>query len=360
MLPFTWPLLAAASISRATASTLDTWANAISAAKGNAAPPNWSSANEVLLELPSMQLRDFSPGATRTPTLVCPPFALHRATIADFAPGHSLVEILCKRGSRALVTDWRSATSEMKNFSIDTYLADLNVAVDECKGPVNLVGLCQGGWLALVYAARFPEKVLRLVLAGAPVDLSAEASQLSRFVQNTPIEAFEELVREGDGRVRGQQVLDMWGPALAAEQACQVLQIAAESDPEHTAMLEDRFQRWYSWTVDLPGYYYLEVVRRLFKESQIASGQFVALGRRIVLSDVCVPIFLLAARDDELVSQQQLFATSRLVGTPKNHLMTRTEPCGHLSLFLGKEVLETAWNQIADWLQSDLTTAIAS
>jgi pimeloyl-ACP methyl ester carboxylesterase len=52
--------------------------------------------------------------------------------------------------------------------TIDSYLSDLNVAVDDIGPPVDLIGLCQGGWLSLVYAARFAGKVRRLVLAGAP------------------------------------------------------------------------------------------------------------------------------------------------------------------------------------------------
>jgi pimeloyl-ACP methyl ester carboxylesterase len=83
----------------------------------------------------------------------------------------------------------------MRFFSIDTYLADLNVAVDELTPPVDLVGLCQGGWLALVYAARFPGKVRRLVLAGAPVDVDAAESPMSRAVRGIPLSTFESLVR---------------------------------------------------------------------------------------------------------------------------------------------------------------------
>jgi pimeloyl-ACP methyl ester carboxylesterase len=45
----------------------------------------------------------------------------------------------------------------MRYLSIDNYLADLDVAVDELGGKVDLVGLCQGGWMALLFAARFPE-----------------------------------------------------------------------------------------------------------------------------------------------------------------------------------------------------------
>lgn len=362
LLPLIWPLCAAASISRATASAFDAVASALSEDKADMEePPAWASSNRILLELQSMQLRDFSSSAGGAATVICAPFALHRATIADFAPGHSLVETLREHSSqRILVTDWRSATPEMRNLTIDNYLADLNVAVDDCRAPVNLVGLCQGGWLALIYAARFPDKVRKLVLVGAPVDVSAEDSELSRFVNRTPIEAFEQFVREGDGLIVGKRILDIWGRSLAAKKAGETLQIGAESDPGYAGMLEDRFLRWHASTVDLPGRYYLEVVRRVFKDNQIARGQFVALGRQIRLRDVSTPIFLLGGRDDDIVPENQLFALTRLVGTPQAHLATRSEPSSHLSLFLGRQVLAGAWRQIATWLNRDTGLAMAS
>ena len=142
----------------------------------------WTTSNTVALELASMRLRNFSTGTEGPATLICAPYALHRATIADFAPGHSVVEALCQGGlSRVFVTDWRSAIPETRYFSIDNYLADLNVAVDELGPPVDLIGLCQGGWLALVYAARFPKKVRRLVLVGAPIDIAAAESPAVPF-----------------------------------------------------------------------------------------------------------------------------------------------------------------------------------
>jgi hypothetical protein len=42
--------------------------------------------------------------------------------------------------------DWKSATPGMKDYDIDTYLAEINVVVDDLRTPVYLVGLCQGGW----------------------------------------------------------------------------------------------------------------------------------------------------------------------------------------------------------------------
>ncbi|HTS41226.1 MAG TPA: alpha/beta fold hydrolase [Xanthobacteraceae bacterium] len=325
----------------------------------NLTTPQWTTPNRIVLELPTMRLRDFSTLPHGTPTLLCAPYALHRATIADFAQGHSLVEAL-RRGAlfRVFVTDWHSATPEMRNFSIDTYLADLNVAVDELEPPVDLIGLCQGGWMALLYAARFPEKVNRLVLAGAPVDIRAGQSHVSRLAADVPLSAFETIVRFGDGRVLGRHVLEFWTPGLGADETNRILQILPES--EGSRDLERRFQEWNRTTIDLPGTYFLQVVRWLFKENQIAENRFVALGHQIALANIRNPVFLLAARDDKLVAVEQLFATARLVGTPKSAIQMTIEPCSHLGLFLGRKTLAGTWQRIARWLQEDIAIGLAS
>jgi len=46
---------------------------------------------------------------------------------------------------------------------------------------VNLVGLCQGGWMSAMCAARFPRKVASLVLAGAPIDTDAGNGPIKRW-----------------------------------------------------------------------------------------------------------------------------------------------------------------------------------
>jgi poly(3-hydroxyalkanoate) synthetase len=347
---FAWPALMAASVGEAFAASL-----ARRPAEHEPAPerrPFWTTRHCVHFELGTMSLRDFSCGEGGNPTLICAPFALHAATIADFAPGRSVVEAL--RGSgieRLFVTDWRSAGSDMRFLSIDNYLADLNVAVDELGAPVDLIGLCQGGWMALVYAARFPRKVRRLVLAGAPVDIAAGQSQLSQMTVQLPLAAFEEFVGSQGGRVLGRRVLQIWGTALIADDSRRVLQLAPEDSSRAAEDMRLRFEEWYDITVDLPGSYYLQVVSWLYQQNRLATGNFVALGRRIDLSRLYHPIFLLGARDDEIVAPEQLFATANRVGTPKEHVVTVAEPCGHLSLFLGAETIKGAWARIARWLR---------
>ena len=355
---FLWPWLVAATASEAAAALVGQvagFAARADEAPAPPAPPRFASRHRIACELPTMRLRDFSTASDGPATLVCAPYTLHGATIVDFAPGHSLVAALRAAGlARLYVTDWRSATPQMRDFTIDHCLADLNVAVDDAGAPVDLVGLCQGGWLALAYAARFPGKVRRLVLAGAPVDIAAGESGLSRLAASVPLSVFRELVALGEGRVLGRKALDLWGPKTPTDEAVRtVLQIDAAETSGKVRALHQRFRDWYAWTVDLPGAYYLEVVEWLYKQNRLAEGKFVALGRRIDLGAVTQPIYLLAARDDELVAQQQLFATARRIGTPAHAVRRMVAPCPHLGLFLGRGILTTIWPAIGRWLGED-------
>jgi poly(3-hydroxyalkanoate) synthetase len=310
----------------------------------------WTTPNRVALELSSMRLRDFSRCAAKPPVLICAPYALHGALVADFAPGHSIVETLQRGGLDCVyLTDWRSASPEMQFLAIDNYVADLNVAVDEIGPPVELVGLCQGGWLSLIYAARFPEKVRRLVLVGAPVDMSVE-SELSRIVANAPQQAFESLVSSGDGIVSGDHLLRFWSKSPDLDV---VLQRSLSPETAGASELRDRFDSWYGETLDLPGTYYVQVVNWIFRESRLAKGSFIALGREIHLKELKLPVFLLVGADDEVVPAEQASATGSLLGTPWSFIETASEPSNHLGLFIGSRTLANSWPRIAKWLQSD-------
>jgi poly(3-hydroxybutyrate) depolymerase len=350
---FLWPALMAESASEFASAVARTFVDLAIGPEGDtkSPEPQWTTLNQVVLEFTSVRLRDFSTASEGVPTLVCAPFALHGATITDFAAHHSLIAALQGAGlTRVFVTDWRSASPEMRFLSIDSYLADLNVLVDSLGGTVDLAGLCQGGWMALIYAARFPTKVRKLVLAGAPVDFAAGDSKFSDLAHNTPFAIFKQLVDLGSGRVLGAHALRFWEPnSPDREMITHALQSSDRADSS-AVRLETRFRDWYASTLDLPGAYYLQVVEQLFKENRLASGHFVGLGRRIELREVRCPLFLLAAENDQVVAPGQIFATENLVGSQQHAIQKATAPCEHLGLFMGRDVLANTWPDVARWL----------
>ncbi len=362
-LAFLWPAFVAASASEAAALVAKQFASLVVGA-GEAAThePNWATPHTIALELETVRLRNFSTEAEGVPTLLCAPLALHGAAIADLAPGHSLVAAMRQAGlGRLFVAEWRSASPQMRSLGIDDYLADLNLLVDELGGIVDLVGLCQGGWMALIYAARFPAKVNKLVLAGAPIDMKAAQSALSKLADATPLGVFRELVRLGDGLLPGRKVAKFWGAeTVTAEDIRQALQTEEPIGSAAFAPLEALFRDWHAWTIDLPGRFFLEVVEKLYKRNELANGSFVALGKQIDLATVKVPIFMLAGRDDELVAPEQLFAAERLVGTATRNIRRAIVPCCHVALFMGKMTLEEVWPEIVRWMAKPMSTAAAA
>ena len=351
---FFWPALAAASAGEIASSFAAHFLGSSGDDDGDRTPqePEGATPSKIALELHSVRLRDFTMVKGGVPTLLCTPLAMHGATLADLAAGHSLVAALRGAGiGRLFMTDWRSASADMRFLGIDEYLADLNVLVDRVGGLVDLIGLCQGGWLSLVYAGRFPAKVRKLIMAGAPVDIAARQSRLSAKAEATPLAMFQSLVNLGDGRVLGRNLAKFWGndaDANGIRETLQTLQLIGS--PEFTR-LETIFKTWNSWTIDIPGKYYLEVVEKLYTRNELANGSFVALGQKIDLSGLRLPLYLLAGSTDEVVAPEQLLAVERLVGTPPEYRRHEVAPCNHLGLFMGKRTLEEYWPRMVRWMK---------
>jgi len=87
---------------------------------------------------------------------------------------------------------------EVSDISFEAWLSDLEAVTSTLKEPFTLVGMSQGGALAIAYALRAPEKVERLVLVGA----YARGMLVRDQAERTRLEAetLSNLIRLGWGR----------------------------------------------------------------------------------------------------------------------------------------------------------------
>ena len=442
--PLFWPMAAAWHLGEQALSLVQRSADFATEAAVIDHPPQpaWATPNQVRLELATMRLREFTDSAAQgIPILVDAPFAGHSSTIADYAPGQSLVQVLMAAGApRVLVTDWKSATPAMRYFDIDTYLAELNVAVDDLGGQVHKgvsspispprkpaarcsarrpecrvarlhkqratpqcaalqafpsgwprhaasalspglpivhyglrrasrihphagasagvkwvmtrpMGLCQGGWLSAMYAARFPGKVKSLVLAGSPIDTDAGDGPIKRLAHSLPLQTYRDMVAAGQGLMRGSLMLAGWKNMHPAEQYANKYATLYQNIEDRSQVARtEQFERWYENPVDLPGAYYLQAIEQLFKENRFAKGQFVGLGRALSLRDITIPTYLLGGEADDITTPEQVFAAADLIGTPKHQIVRKLVPGGHIGLFMGSGTLKAAWPGIAEWV----------
>ena len=308
--------------------------------------PKWTTPHEIVLDTPMLRVRLFGHGGG-PPTIIVTPYALHGPVMADLAPGHSLIERLLDEGLDHLaLVEWKSAGPQTQYLGIDDYLLRLSAALDDIGRPSTLIGLCQGGWLSLMLAARFPEKVSKLVLAGAPVDLDAAPSAIVAAARGADPEFIKTLIQANAGFMRGRTLMSAWSArGLKEPGAADVLQSDDASEE-----LVARFRVWHAWTLDLPGSYYLQVFEDLFRRNKLARGEFQALGRPVALSNIRAPLFLIASAQDEVTPAEQLMAVQRLVGTRRSQISTALARGSHLSLFMGARTLETVWREAARWV----------
>jgi poly(3-hydroxyalkanoate) synthetase len=315
--------------------------------------PILATPNQLRLDLRTMALRDYGkPGGI--PTLIDAPHAGHTAMIADYHNGQSLVQTLLANGiGHVALTDWKSATDDMKDLDIDNYLADVVVAIDDLGGLVNLVGLCQGGWLSAMIAARFPGKVNSLVLAGAPIDTDAGNGPIKRMVHQSPLSFYQELVALGGGLMKGKFMLQGWKNMRPEQHYIQDHIDLYEhiDDPAYLAK-EETFESWYENPIDLPGRWYLQAIELLFMENRLAKGEFVGLGRKLDLRKITCPVYLLAGAADDITTPEQVLDAAKYIGTPKDRIVQKTVPGGHIGLFMGARTLKEHWPPIARWISA--------
>lgn len=342
--PLFWPLMAAQALGEVALGAATMWSHASDGARASPGPAEFASPHTVALDLTGLRLLAFGDAnAPGPPVVVVAPFALHDAGIADFAPGHSLVAALRGAGARRVhLVEFKSADETTGRFDIDAYLAELNVIVDELGGRVCLAGLCQGGWMSLAYAARFPARVERLALAGAPIDLGACESAMTFAVRNAPPGAFEALAAAGGGKATGAQLLRLWSAGV------DIAALGRDALQTDDSALDEAFARWYARVVDLPGPYYLQSVDWLFRRNRLALGDFPALGRKLDLRAAAMPLYLLVGARDEVAPPPQALAARDLTGA-RDVTVDIAEAC-HLGLFMGRRCVAENWPKLGRWL----------
>ena len=312
--------------------------------------PSWSTPHEVVLETPLARLRDFSAAKPQglVPTIVVPPQAGHDSCVVDFSPQQSQMRAVLASGlAHALSLDWVGATRATREASVDDYLEVLDHAISLCGGRANLIGDCQGGWLAAIYAALHPERVNTLTLAGAPIDFHAGEAVINEVIAclapGGDLRFYEGLVAAGGGVLKGRHMLTGFLMIRPRDEIARQFELLANlDDPAHVARYAE-FEDWFKHVQDIPGAFYLWIVRHLFCRNELVGGSLAVGGRRIELGRIEVPLNLLAGDADHITPPAQVFALADHASTPPERVHRELVPGGHLGLFMGHRALHDHW-----------------
>ncbi|WP_226345936.1 alpha/beta fold hydrolase [Agilicoccus flavus] len=316
--------------------------------------PQWAHAHDIVREWPAARLRDFSAAdadPNQVATVFLPPQAGHDSSIVDYSAKQSQVMTARAAGlDRVFSLDWKGATQATKHTTIDDYMDILADTAAMLGGRVNLVGDCQGGWLATIYAAMYPDTVNSLTIAGAPIDYHAGEPLLHDWVRllapDGDMSFYRNVVATHDGLLPGDFLLGGFMALQPHNEVDRQLQLLANIGDEAYVARYRQFETWFQWTQALPGDFYLWVVEHLFMHNELIAGTLQVQGRHADLGDITCPLFLLAGSTDHITPAPQVWALADHTNTPEGDVMRRLAPGGHLGLFMGTESLREHWRPV--------------
>lgn len=324
--------------------------------------PRWSTPNNIIYEHETLCLRHFHNrrySNAKRPVLILPPQAGHHSNLADYSPTQSLVRVFQRYGYDVYVAHWISATREFKDLGMNDIIRLTDEAVDQIRErtgiyKIHLVGQCQGGWQASIYTSLFQDKISTLVTAAAPIDVYAAPSDIVDNAQ-LPVQFFEFLVAMGNGLMSGKYIL--WGfKNMQAEEHYvrkyfSLWEMIKEGNEEAIKRFI-HFENWYEYTQMLPGRFYLDIIKNIFKENNLTKpGSFKLDGRSVDLRNITCPVIIMAGKKDHITPPAQAFALKKYISTPVEDVVEILTEGGHIGTLMGTEALREDWTAVNEVLQ---------
>ena len=142
---------------------------------------------DVVWEEDRVKLKHYR--ARTEPLLKTPLFIVYaqvnRETMLDLQPGRSVIETFLAAGLDVYMLDWWYPTRKDRYLNLDDHVNGyIDGAVDfilEKHGidQLNIMAICQGGTMCVMYAALHPEKVKNLITTVTPTNFDHDAGLLN-------------------------------------------------------------------------------------------------------------------------------------------------------------------------------------
>lgn len=282
------------------------------------------------------------------PLVFVMPF-INRFRVVDLEPSSSLVGRLVARGLDVWLVDWGAPRRIDAGIDFEDYVLRYLPRAVAATGArqVDLLGLCLGGTLSTIFAARHPQLVRRLATLVAPVDFSdMDLLGLWTRRERFPVERLTAAFGCMPAALVNQGFL--WQRPLAA--ALKHGKAWERFDDPAFAEFYCLLEGWSQDGVDIPGAAYRRLIGDLYNDNRLATGAFTLRGEPVALSSIRCPVLAAAATDDLICPPRASWALLDLVSsTEKTRLEVKG---GHIAPLVGPKARAALQDPLADWLLS--------
>ncbi len=305
---------------------------------------------------------------SKDPTvLIVAPLSGHHATllrdtVKTFLPDHDVY-----------ITEWvdaRMVPFTEGAFHFDDYVAYVQEFIRHLGPDVHVVSVCQPTvpvLAAISLMAQAGDKITprTMTMMGGPIDARRSPTSVNSYAKGKPIQWFEKHVLArvpvsypGAGRRVYPGFLQHMGfvamnPDKHIQSHADFFKHLVQGDGD-SAEAHRKFYDEYNAVLDMPADYYLETVKRVFQDFDLAKGQMVVAGE-LVKPEAIKKTALLTVEgelDDISGGGQTAAAQDLCAGIPaarKKHY--DAVGCGHYGIFSGRKFREKIYPEIRTFIR---------
>jgi polyhydroxyalkanoate synthase len=276
-----------------------------------------------------IELIQYEPTTQRVrpePILIVPAWIM-KYYILDLSPHNSLVKYFVDQGFTVFMISWRNPSEKDRNLGMEDY-RKLGVmsALDEINNilpnkKIHAAGYCLGGTLLSIAAAAMArdgdERLQSVTLFAAQTDFT-EAGELMLFIDESQLTFLEDMMAE-----RG---------FLDTKQMSGAFQMLRSNDLIWSRIIRDfmmgerapmfDLMAWNADATRMPYRMHSEYLRRLFLNNDLAQGRYEVSERRVALTDIRTPMFVVSTEWDHVAPWHSVHKIHLLTDTDVTFVLT--------------------------------------
>jgi polyhydroxyalkanoate synthase len=276
---------------------------------------------------------------------------VNRQYMMDIQEDRSLFKNLLSMGIDLYVIDWGYPGKIDKYITMEDYILGY---LDNCinfvrektgNKNINLLGVCQGGTFAAIYAALFPEKIKNLVAMVAPFDFQTDDGLLNVWSRYMDVDLMVDVFGNIPGDFMNLGFLWLKPFQLILDKYVGLLDNVGDE------LVVKNFLRMEKWIFDSPdqaGEAFRKFVKDMYQDNKLVKGTFTLGGRRVDLKKITMPVLNIFGEQDHLVPPSCSRPLEKLVAS--KDVTTMPFPLGHIGMYVSSRSQKELAPTVAKWL----------
>lgn len=311
---------------------------------------------DVVFEEDRVKLKYYHPenrpgGHIQTPLLII--YALiNRETMLDLQPGRSVVRSFLDNGMDVYIIDWGYPSQKDKYLTLDDHVNGyIQNAVDAIRNRhgiprVNIMGICMGGSMSVMFAALHPDKVKNLITTVTPSNFDTNQGLLHVWMKHIDADQLVDAYGNISGDFMNFGFLLLNPARLMLDKYVGFLE---NMDDKEFVENFVRMEKWIFDSPDVPGETFRQFVKDCYQKNLLIESRLELGGKIVDLKNLTMPLLNIYGKYDHLVPPEACeLLTSRVGSTDTEDVCLDT---GHIGIYVSSKTRKEFVPKIVNWLK---------